>query len=837
MDDFVVNVKQIGNYPAATTAGAADLLLLQQGGLGGPYASIDPVTLVGLALSKEGVLQLSATAQIKFNGAALSYTGTDFSFSAGLLAPSGTVSGAFDAGTLTQNGSPVALEADLLTQIDLVVQNTVLSFNGRTGAVLLETDDVLRAGAAPIWNPHFGGTVTAPTPWNARGASDQVATTAFVQAAICANINDLLAVRIVTSFDGRFGDVTLTGDDITLACTPLDATPQTNTPPFGDSSLRIANTMFVEQQILDVQAWANANFVQLQNQISADLSLYAPLASPAFTGVPTAPTAAAGTSTAQLATTSFVHAAVVAATTGVSSFNTRTGAVTLTTTDITAAGGAPVANPSLTGIPQAPTATAGTSTQQIATTAFVENAVAASTAGVASFNTRTGNVTLSWADVSGVGAAPLASPAFTGVPTAATATPGTNTTQLATTAFVETALAAAPGGVTSFNSRTGAITLQANDVSAVGGALLVSPNFTGGPTAPTVTPASTSNTLIATTAFVQSAIAATALGVQTFNTRAGNVVFNASDLASVNGAFFTQADNPPTLAPGPGQTFWFDSLHGQLYTRYVDPVSQALSWIIANSPPQPVTPPPPPPPRNYIAGLTLSTVGTTTFTISPGLAVDSTNQVGIGLATALTKSSSAFGPGGAAGALDQGTIAGGTWYHAYLIYNPTTQATDGLISLSATAPNLPGGFTRYRRIGAMWSNSPSAWGLFSQNGDEFLFGTPFNVANQAAISTTPTLLTMAVPTGIQVWSKMRGAYSSPTADNYALLSSPDEASTAVNTPVGNVTMLNTVAGVPNYWGEMAVRTSTSGQIRAVANAAGNLMITCFGYIDRRGRDA
>ena len=38
--------------------------------------------------------------------------------------------------------------------------------------------------------------------------------------------------------------------------------------------------------------------------------------------------------------------------------------------------------------------------------------------------------------------APLASPTFTGVPAAPTATAGTNTTQVATTAFVNTAIAA-----------------------------------------------------------------------------------------------------------------------------------------------------------------------------------------------------------------------------------------------------------------------------------------------------------------------------------------------------------------------------------------------------------
>ncbi len=42
--------------------------------------------------------------------------------------------------------------------------------------------------------------------------------------------------------------------------------------------------------------------------------------------------------------------------------------------------------------------------------------------------------------------APLASPALTGTPTAPTAAPGTNTTQVATTAFVEAAVAAGGGG-------------------------------------------------------------------------------------------------------------------------------------------------------------------------------------------------------------------------------------------------------------------------------------------------------------------------------------------------------------------------------------------------------
>ena len=159
----------------------------------------------------------------------------------------------------------------------------------------------------------------------------------------------------------------------------------------------------------------------------------------ALQGVPTAPTAGAGTNTTQIATTEFVTNALSAS--GVASVNTRTGAVVLTAADVgldncdntsdadkpvstatqTALDDkAPLASPALTGTPIAPTATAGTNTTQIATTAFVLAEIAADNSTDAL----------------------LASPALTGTPTAPTATAGTNTTQIATTEFVTAAITA-----------------------------------------------------------------------------------------------------------------------------------------------------------------------------------------------------------------------------------------------------------------------------------------------------------------------------------------------------------------------------------------------------------
>ncbi len=79
-------------------------------------------------------------------------------------------------------------------------------------------------------------------------------------------------------------------------------------------------------------------------------------------------------------------------------------------------GSATLASPTFTGVPAAPTASANTSTTQIATTAFVM--------------TEVGDY------------APLASPTLTGVPAAPTAAADTNTTQIATTAYVQTELGA-----------------------------------------------------------------------------------------------------------------------------------------------------------------------------------------------------------------------------------------------------------------------------------------------------------------------------------------------------------------------------------------------------------
>ena len=184
--------------------------------------------------------------------------------------------------------------------------------------------------------------------------------------------------------------------------------------------------------------------------------------SPAFTGVPTAPTAVAGTSNTQVATTAFVSQ-----------------------------------SPQFTGVPIAPTAASGTATTQLATTAFVTNSPAL--AGIPTAPTAAqGTATTQLATTAFV----TSSPQFTGTPIAPTAAYNDNSVQVATTAFVqgEKVSPAFTGTPTANNASYNDNSTRIATTAFVQGEKL-SPVFTGAPTAPTAT-ISVSNTQIATTQFV-----------------------------------------------------------------------------------------------------------------------------------------------------------------------------------------------------------------------------------------------------------------------------------------------------------------------------------------------
>jgi hypothetical protein len=170
-------------------------------------------------------------------------------------------------------------------------------------------------------------------------------------------------------------------------------------------------------------ALASQDYVQLQK------------VSPAFTGTPTAPTAAVSTNTTQLATTAFVQNNKVSpAFTGTPTAPTAAALTNTTQLATTAFVQGEKISPVFTGTPAAPTAVAGTNTTQLATTAFVTNSPAfdgSPTAPTATYGTSTTRLaTTEFVQNEKV------SPIFSGVPRTPTAANGTSTTQIASTEFV-----------------------------------------------------------------------------------------------------------------------------------------------------------------------------------------------------------------------------------------------------------------------------------------------------------------------------------------------------------------------------------------------------------------
>ena len=152
-----------------------------------------------------------------------------------------------------------------------------------------------------------------------------------------------------------------------------------------DPAVVLATRKYVDDKALELKVYADD---QMAKHLAAPdpHSQYAPKASPTFTGIPKAPTPAAGNNTTQVATTAFVQAALTALINGapatLDTLKEIAAAINndpnfSTTINNALALKAPLSSPALTGTPTAPTAAQSVNNTQIATTAFVKSAIAA----------------------------------------------------------------------------------------------------------------------------------------------------------------------------------------------------------------------------------------------------------------------------------------------------------------------------------------------------------------------------------------------------------------------------------------------------------------------------
>jgi hypothetical protein len=245
--------------------------------------------------------------------------------------------------------------------------------------------------------------------------------------------------------------------------------------------------------------------------------------------------------------------------------------------------------------------------------------------------------------------------------------------------------------------------------------------------------------------------------------------------------------------------------------------------------------PPGPIPRSFLAGLGLSNdVGApqTTIDVAVGQCLADDQATTINLVAPFTKVINGLWVPGTGGAgLDVGSVSALTFYHVWVIYNPTLALTDILFSLSAISPTLPSGYTAKRRLGAMFVDGSSHWAGFTQTGDVFMLGVP-----QASLSiTAPTSMTLTtinfLPRGVSVGAILQGFVQSASLGGNVYIS---ETFIVSGAPIAKLFVVNLAQTI----GRFQIQTNTSAQIYISSSSANTLLgLTVMGWVDTRGRNA
>ena len=144
-------------------------------------------------------------------------------------------------------------------------------------------------------------------------------------------------------------------------------------------------------------------------------------------------------------------------------------------------------------------------------------------------------------------------------------------------------------------------------------------------------------------------------------------------------------------------------------------------------------------------GLKVTVTGNTTAMIAAvGLTVfDGSGNVFPLVGVSLTNTNSGTGANG----LDTGTIATSTWYNLFVIYNPTTGTVASLLSLSATAPTLPSGYTYFYRVGALRNAASGGYWRTIQYGAQATIAIGTNPTSPPTVASGGASYLTAAPVG------------------------------------------------------------------------------------------
>jgi len=192
-----------------------------------------------------------------------------------------------------------------------------------------------------------------------------------------------------------------------------------------------------------------------------------------------------------------------------------------------------------------------------------------------------------------------------------------------------------------------------------------------------------------------------------------------------------------------------------------------------------------------------------------------------------------------ANALDTGAVAADTWYAVYVIYNGATTA--GLFSLSGTAPTMPTGYTKKRRVGWALTDGSAEWYSFTHaTGDNWFYFTDATVGAIGTIDASSATVTTSVtnsyaPDGTEL------AFVRAYAANVTNNAGPSDLDMDINSIWGFGTLYVVTTSQQSYWSSSSLAnlsgtktfsvTKRSHDSSYAANWSGTITIYGSGWFD------
>lgn len=242
----------------------------------------------------------------------------------------------------------------------------------------------------------------------------------------------------------------------------------------------------------------------------------------------------------------------------------------------------------------------------------------------------------------------------------------------------------------------------------------------------------------------------------------------------------------------------------------------------------------------FLHGLTLSNNGSDAnndIDIAAGACMADADLGAMFLTSTLTKrSDAAWAVGTGNGGMDTGAKTTSQWLYLWLIERSDTGVVDALFSASATAPTMPTGYDKKRRIGSVRTDGSSNFLAFIQDGDEFTFKVPItDLASTANPGTAAVLRTLTVPPSM--WARFTYWLNNVTTAAVAVLVT-ETAQTDTTPATAGPFDLRATAAAQVVEDEFRRKVDSSSQIRTRQHASGAadaVMIVTKGFTDTRGR--